>query len=105
MHGLLRVKLEPARRTGGSGEHAERRARVPALADMLLAHAAADAGTDLIARDRCGEKIAPAHRRMTLSDRDQRRQHDRAAVEHAVAMHVVELEALHLRAVNERRIG
>src|SRR6185369_4036198 len=105
MHGLLRVKLEAARGTGGSREHAKGRARVPALADMLLAHAAPDTRTDLIAGDRRREKIAPAHWRMTFGDCDQRRQHDRAAMEHAVAVHVVELEALHLRAVDQRRIG
>ena len=42
---------------------------------------------------------------MALRHRDQRWQGDGAAMEHAVAMHVVELETLHLRAVDQRRMG
>ena len=58
VHGALRIETKPARGAGGGREHAERRARVPALTDMLLAHAAPDARTDLVARDRGRQKFA-----------------------------------------------
>ena len=41
---------------------------------------------------------------MRLGDGDERGQHDRADVQHARAVHVVELEALHLRAVDQRGV-
>ena len=40
--------------------------------------------------------------RPQFGDRDQRRQRDRADMQHALAMHVVELEALDQRAVDQR---
>ena len=58
VHGLLGVEAERARRAGGGREHADGRARVPALADVLLAHAHADARTDLVAGDRGGQELA-----------------------------------------------
>ena len=60
VHGLLRIELEAARGAGAGREHAERRARMPALADVLLPHAAADARADLVAGDRGGEEFAAA---------------------------------------------
>ena len=98
------VEPQAARGAGRRGEHADRRARVPALPDVLLAHAHADARPDLVAGDRGGEEFAPAQLGVAFGDREQRRQGDRADVQHARAMHVVELEALHLRAVDERRV-
>ena len=86
------------------GKHAERRARMPALRDVLGPHADADARADFIAGDRGGQEFAAAHARAHLGNRDQRGQHHRAHVQHALAMHVVELEALHLRAVDQRRV-
>ena len=97
--------FKPARGAGGGREHAERRAGVPALGDMLLAHAHADARADLVAGERRDQQLAPGEIGVALGDRDQRRQHDRADVQHAGAMHVVELEALHLGAVHERGVG
>ena len=93
-----------ARGARRGGKHAERRARMPALADVLRPHADADARADLVAGDRRGQEFPAAHARRGFGDRDQRRQHDRADVQHALAMHVVELEALHLRAVDQRRV-
>src|SRR5262249_48921302 len=54
--------VEPQRRGGTAGrrEYTERRARMPALPDMLLSHAKADAWTDLITGDGGGEKVAAA---------------------------------------------
>ena len=98
MHGLRRrYRPKPRRGAGRRREHAHRRAGMPALADMLLAHAHADARADLVAGDRGGEKVAAAQAGVALRDRDQGRQRHRADVQHALAMHVVELEALHLR--------
>ena len=104
VHGLVGVELQSARGARGGGEHAERGARMPALRDVLGAHADADARSDLVARDRRGQEFLAAHAGSHFGDRDQRRQHHRADVQHALAVHVVELEALHLRAVDERRV-
>ena len=70
---------------------------MPALADMLLPHAPSDARADLVAGHRGGEKVPSAQVGVALRYRDQRGQRDRAHVQHALAMNVVELEALHLR--------
>jgi hypothetical protein len=77
---------------------------VPALPDVLGAHAQTHPRTDLVAGDRGGQELAAAQVAAQLGDRDERRQHHRADVQHAGAVHVVELEALHLRAVRERRV-
>src|SRR5271155_1327104 len=75
---------------------------MPTLADMLLAHAQADARSDLVAGDRGGEKIAAGEFGMTFRDRDQRRQRHRADMEDGGTVDVIELETLHLRAVEQR---
>ena len=98
------VEAQPARRACGSGEHAERRARMPALLDVPRTHAQPDARADLVARHGGGEKLLAAEIAAHLGDGQERGQHDRADVQHAGAVHVVELEALHLRAVGERRV-
>ncbi len=77
---------------------------MPALGDVLGTHADADARPDFVARDRGGQEFPAAHAGAQLGDCDQRRQHYRADVQHALAVHVVEFEALHLRAVDERRV-
>jgi len=74
---------------------------MPALPDMLLAHAQADARADLVAGDGGGKKVASADRRLALQDGEDRRQRDRADVKDADPVHVVELEALHQRAVDQ----
>ncbi len=76
---------------------------MPALPDMLLPHAQAHARADLVARDGGAQELAPVHS-AELGDRDQSRQHHRAHVQHAFAVHVVQLEPLDLRAVRERRV-
>ena len=103
--GLLRVELEPARRAGGRGEHADRGAGMPALADMLLAHAFADARPDLVAGQRRDQQFASGEIGVALRHREQGRQGNRADMQHADAVHVVELEALHLGAVHQRGVG
>src|SRR5581483_4327876 len=91
--------------TGGAGgEHADGGARMPALADVLGSHAQTDPRPDLVARGRGREEIAAAYIATQLGDGDERGQHDRADMQHAGAMQVIELEALHLRAVRERRM-
>ena len=104
MHGLLRIEPKSARRAGRGREHADGRAGVPALADMFLAHALADARADLVARDGGGEEFAAGETVVAFRRRDQRRQRHRADMQHGLAVHVVEFEALHLGAVGERRM-
>ena len=59
VHGLLRRRGRGARAAPGrGGEHADGGAGMPALADMLRAHAEADARPDLVAGDGGGEEIA-----------------------------------------------
>ena len=104
MHRLLGGKSQAARGAGGRRVNAHGRAGMPALADMLLPHAPSDARADFVARDRGGEEVASAKVGMALRDRDQRRQRDGAHMQHALAVNVVELEPLHLRAVDQRRM-
>jgi hypothetical protein len=104
MHGLLGRKPQAPRRAGGGRVDAHGGAGMPALADVLRAHALADARADLVAGDRGGEKVAAGQGGVALRHGDQRRQGDRADMQHAVAMDVVELEALDLRAVDQRRV-
>ncbi len=104
MHGLLRREPQRRRGAGRRREHADGRAGMPALADMLGPHAEADPRPDLVAGDRGAQEIASAHARPHFDDREQRRQRHRADMEHAGTMDVVELEALHQRAVDERRM-
>ena len=104
VHGFLGIECQPARRAGGGRENPDRGAGMPALADMLLAHAQADARPDLVTGDGGGEEIAAGQLRVALGDRNQRRQRHRADMQHGLAVHVVELEALHLRAVEQRRM-
>ena len=75
---------------------------MPALSDMLRTHAFADARADFVAGDRRAQEIAAAHAGMQLGHRQKRRQGDRADMQHALAVHVVELEALDERAVDQR---
>jgi len=75
---------------------------MPALADVLGPHAQPDARPDLVARHGRSEKLLAAEIPAQLGDREQRREHHRTDMQHARAMHVVELEALYLRAVRER---
>ncbi len=101
-----RVRRQPQRRRGAGGgrEHADGGAGMPALADMLRPHAQADPRPDLVAGDGGAHEIAPAHAGPQLGDREQRRQGHRAHMQHAGAVHVVELEALHQGAVDQRRM-
>ena len=95
-----------SRKRGGrarrSGKYPDSCAGVPALPDMLRAHAFADARADLVAGHGGTQKIAAAHAGPQLRHRQQRRQGDRADMQHALAMHVVKLEALNERAVDQR---
>src|ERR1700676_3467534 len=77
-------------RAGRGRENPDRGAGMPALADMLLAHAKANARTDLVAGDGRGEEIAAGQLRVALGNGDQRRQRHRADMEHRLAVHVVE---------------
>ena len=52
VHSLVSIERKPARRAGSGGENPDRGAGMPALADMLLPHAQADARPDLVAGDR-----------------------------------------------------
>ena len=105
MHGSVGREPQRRRSAGGGREHADGRAGVPALADMLWPHAQADPRPDLIAGDGGAQEIAAAHAGPQFGDREQRRQGHRAHMQHAGAVHVVEFEALHQGAVDERRMG
>jgi hypothetical protein len=72
---------------------------------MLLAHAAADARTDFVTHERSNQEFTARERRVAFGDGGQRRQRNRAAMHHSVAVDVVQLKALHLRAVDQRGIG
>src|SRR5205807_3232416 len=72
------------------------------LPDVLRPHAQSHARPDLVARGGGGEEIAAADIAPKLGDGDERGEHDGADVQHSRAMHVIQLEALHLRAVGER---
>src|SRR5712691_9693953 len=104
MDRLAGGEAQAARGAGGGGVDAEGGAGMPALADMLLPHAFADAGTDLVAGDDGGEKLLAAESGVALRHRDQRRQRDGAHMQHPLAVDVVELEAVHLRAVDQRGV-
>ncbi len=69
---------------------------------MLRAHAFADARTDLVAGHGGREEIAAAETGAKLGDRQQRRQCDRTDVQDALAMHIVEFEALNEGAIDQR---
>src|SRR5438552_12256831 len=77
---------------------------MPALADVLRSHAEPDARTDLIAGHRGCDDVTARELRVSLSNGDQRRQRYRADMQDAFAVHVVEFEALHLRAVDQSRV-
>src|SRR5262245_30654791 len=77
---------------------------MPALADVLRAHAEADARAGLVAGGGGGEEFLAAEFLSGLGNGDERGQHHGADVQYARAVHVVELEALHLGAVGERGV-
>jgi hypothetical protein len=77
---------------------------MPALADVLGPHAQTHARPALVAGRGGGEEFLAGEVALELRDGDERGQHHRADVQDAGAMHVVELEALHLGAVRERGV-
>ncbi len=103
--GLLGGEPQAARRARSRREDADGRARMPALPDMLLAHALADARTDLVAGDSGRQEVAAGKLGMAFGHRNQGRQRDGADMQNALAMDVVEFEALNLRPVDQRRMG
>ena len=105
VHRVLGIELQSAGGAGGGREHADRRAGMPALGDMFLAHALADARADLVAGERRNQQFAAGEIGVALRHREQGRQRDGADMQHADAMHVVELEALHLGAVHQCGVG
>src|SRR3977135_3455043 len=102
--GLRAGEPQTARRAGRRREDADGRARMPALPDMLLAHALADARTDLIAGNGGRQELTARQLGMAFGHRDQGRQRDGADMQDALTMDVVELEALHLRPIDQRRM-
>src|SRR2546430_10297512 len=65
-----------------SRENAQCRARVPALPEMLRAHAQAHPRADLVARDRRGDELLAAEVAAQLGEREERRQDDGRSEEH-----------------------
>ena len=102
VNGLRRREPQPPRRAGGGRIDADRRTRMPALADMLLPHAQSDPRTDLVAGHRGGQEFPSVQHGMTLRHCDQCGQRHRADMQHAPAVNVIELEALHLGAIDQR---
>ena len=104
VHGFVRVQIEATRRPCRRGKDTERRPGMPALLQMLWPHTDADARPDFIPCG-CGrQKIFSAQPFSEFSHCDQRGQHHRTDMQHALAMHVVKLESLHLRAIHERGV-
>jgi hypothetical protein len=101
VHHLLRRQSQSCGSTRRGREHTDGRARMPALHDVLLAHALTDAGADLVARDGGAQELAAAHARLELGHGKERRQGHGTHMQHALTMDVVELEALHQRAVHK----
>ena len=97
MHYPVGVERQRARCRGCRCEHADGRARMPALADMLRPHAQPDARPDFVSGERRRNEIFSRRRRLGFGQRDQRRQRHCADMQHALAMYVVEFEALDLR--------
>src|SRR5438309_140476 len=77
---------------------------MPTLADVFVPHAQPDARPDLVARGCGGEELAAAEIAPQLRHGEKCGEHHGADVQHTGAVHVVELEALHLRAVRERGV-
>src|SRR5450432_3964565 len=77
---------------------------MPALPNMLWAHAFADARADFVAGDGGSQEIAATEAGAQLRYRQQRRQSDRANVKDSLAMDIIEFEALNKGAINQRRM-
>jgi hypothetical protein len=71
------------------------------LRNVLRPHADADARADFITGDGRREELAAAHSGTHFRNRNERRQHDGADMQHPLPMHVVQFEALHLGAVDQ----
>ena len=69
VHGLVGGEAQGGGRARRGGKHADGRAGMPALPDMLRAHAFADARADLVAGDRRAQEIAAAHAGVQLGHR------------------------------------
>src|SRR6185437_6008068 len=102
MHRLLRGQMQCRSRAGHCGKHSDGRAGVPALPDMLLAHAFADAWAYFVARDSRPQEIAAAKAGPQFRYGKERWQGHRADVQDTLAMNIVELEALNERAIDQR---
>ncbi len=105
MNGLVRRESQRTRRAGRRSEGTDRRTRVPPLRDVLRSHAHADPRPDLVAGNGRGENIAAGQSRPDLRDGQKGRKRHRTHVQHADPMHIVKLESLDERAVDERRMG
>ena len=103
--GLSDIEPQGARRARRRRENAERRAGVPALADMFLPHADADAGADLVTGNCRSEEFLARDGRILLEYGQNAGQGHGAHMQNAHAMHIVELEALHQRAIDEDCVG
>jgi 2-methylcitrate dehydratase PrpD len=105
MHCLLGAEPERGTGAGRGGKHPHGGARMPALADMLLPHAHTDAGPYLVAGNGRPQQIAASRFVGHGFDRGkQSGQRDGADMQHALTMHVVELEALHGGTVDQGRM-
>ena len=103
--GLSDIEPQGARRARRRRENAKRRAGVPALADMFLPHADADAGADLVTCNSGGEEFLAGDGRILFEHGQNAGQGHGAHMQDAHAMHIVELEALHQRAIDEDCVG
>ena len=77
---------------------------MPALGDMLLAHAHADPGTNFIAREGGCQKLGASHSRTGVGDGDQGRQGDGPDMKHTLAVNVIEFESLNHGSIDKRRV-
>ena len=105
MHGAVLIQAQATGSPGGRREHAQRRAGVPALGNVLGPHANTDARSDFVARDRGSQKFRSTEIATIFSDRQQGRQHHCTHVQDALAVDIIEFKALHLGTVDQCSVG
>ena len=90
---LVRREPKRASRAGRRRKGSDRGTGVPPLRNVLGSHAHADARADLVAGDGRRENVAAGLSRPDLRDGENGRKRHRTDVQHANAMHIVELES------------
>ena len=103
MHGLVGGQAQARCCCGRRCKRAERGRRMPALREMFLSHAHADAAAHFISGDDRGQEITTAHVTQ-FAQGDHRRQDHAATMQRAAMMRVIQFETLHHGAIDQRRV-